>query len=793
MDNRSLRVNATTATKLQDETAPDAGILARVEVRDAPKAERRKGAFFSLFPITPDGACSCQAGANCAAIGKHPNVPGWQSLTESACHGAGGRGFQTGHDIFVLDVDVSKGKPGAESLAELVKRHGQLPSTVKVKTGGGGWHYFFQMPEFFVKNSKSELGEGLDIRGTGGYVVAPGSPHRSGGMYTLAPEDDIDPAPAPQWLLDWLLENGKETGVQHRDRQTNGPDATATYDVVEDGHPEFEERCAFAAEVCKREKRYLRKQADGKNENATFVLCQKLTRGLRLPVEVAKQIFYEHYNSKLPVADRWGNESEIDHKLEQAVTIGQAIPVDEIYQAMKFANFGCKPASSDGASFLAELAGRASKPKPPRRKPNPKHEYSFTPGHDIAFGAEKKRIGPEHTTSLLCGGPGGEEWSGVFQFDEFRDEPIAINPPTKLECEKEGGVTEADCDAIVLWLEHQGFIAKSARAVRSAVIQAARSQSFHPVREYLDELPPGDPTLLDDLAAKVFGATDPLENEFLKKFLVSAVKRIKSPGCKVDTTLVLVCKQGEHKSSFVECLFGEFVNTQMPSSFKDRDASHALIGYWGIEFGEMQRYMILQNADDVKDFLSRGTDRYRTFNWGGRERRKRQCVCIGTTNDTDFLVDPTGARRFWPIEVRSKIDIEKLTAMRDSIWAAAVALEKSGYEHWFENENDPALLQLKAKYQQEDAWHGAVAKYLQGKATVSCSQVYLDAVLRGDTAKVDSMNDVGRKRVQACLRRLGCTPDQRRIDGVSQRVWDVPVELASLPSEVKGALSGLSN
>jgi hypothetical protein len=101
--------------------------------------------------------------------------------------------------VIVLDVD---GRAGAESLHELEREHGELPDTVRVVTGGGGAHYYFKDPGG-VRNSAGKLGPGLDVRGDGGYVVCPPSPHPSGRRYEWdVPPDEAELAEPPAWLLE---------------------------------------------------------------------------------------------------------------------------------------------------------------------------------------------------------------------------------------------------------------------------------------------------------------------------------------------------------------------------------------------------------------------------------------------------------------------------------------------------------------------------------------------------------------------------------------------------------------
>src|SRR5207247_8069460 len=85
--------------------------------------------------------------------------------------------------------------------------HGPLPDTPHVLTGGGGTHIYLAHPGSTVACSAGKLGPGLDVRGGGGYVVAPPSLHISGHPYAweigFGP-DEIGLAAAPSWLLDLM-------------------------------------------------------------------------------------------------------------------------------------------------------------------------------------------------------------------------------------------------------------------------------------------------------------------------------------------------------------------------------------------------------------------------------------------------------------------------------------------------------------------------------------------------------------------------------------------------------------
>ncbi len=105
--------------------------------------------------------------------------------------------------LVVLDVDPAKG--GLSSLAAVEATFGPLPATVRVRTGGGGLHLCFRHPGHPVACAVA-LRPGLDVRGDGGYVVAPPSIHPSGRPYIFEPGGPREPAPLPGWLAQLLHE-----------------------------------------------------------------------------------------------------------------------------------------------------------------------------------------------------------------------------------------------------------------------------------------------------------------------------------------------------------------------------------------------------------------------------------------------------------------------------------------------------------------------------------------------------------------------------------------------------------
>jgi hypothetical protein len=96
--------------------------------------------------------------------------------------------------LVVLDVDMPEGFASHEALEA---KQGRLPVTYTTTMPSGGKHYYFRHPGGTVPNSAGKLGPGLDVRGDGGYVVAPPSRLVNGGNYRVHLATDLEVWPLP--------------------------------------------------------------------------------------------------------------------------------------------------------------------------------------------------------------------------------------------------------------------------------------------------------------------------------------------------------------------------------------------------------------------------------------------------------------------------------------------------------------------------------------------------------------------------------------------------------------------
>jgi putative DNA primase/helicase len=180
-------------------------------------------------PVDHDGRRRCSCGkADCPSPAKHPvgrlaprglldasrNPARIASWFEREAWNVGiATGAASG--IVVLDIDPRHG--GKRSLVALEAEHGPLPPTWRFLTGGGGEHMLFRHPGGSVKNSAGKVGPGIDVRGDGGYIVAPPSIHIGGRPYAISVDhhpDDTPLAEMPPWLLSLIAEPSAPAAIR---------------------------------------------------------------------------------------------------------------------------------------------------------------------------------------------------------------------------------------------------------------------------------------------------------------------------------------------------------------------------------------------------------------------------------------------------------------------------------------------------------------------------------------------------------------------------------------------------
>lgn len=259
----------------------------------------------------------------------------------------------------------------------------------------------------------------------------------------------------------------------------------------------------------------------------------------------------------------------------------------------------------------------------------------------------------------------------------------------------------------------------SSQKVDDALALEFEKKKFHPIREYIcaqkwDGIPRVNTLLID-----YFGAEDnAYTRAAIRKTLVAAVARVFEPGIKFDTALILVGEQGTYKSTFVKKLGMEWFSDTF-TTVQGKESFEQIQGAWLIEMAELSGLKKAE-VESIKHYISKREDTFRPAYGRTVETYKRQCVFFGTTNNKDFLRDPTGNRRFMPIDVRpeyvTKSVNDDLTQDEvNQIWAEAYQLYLAKEPLYLVGDEDIIAKIEQHKHSEADERKGIIEEYLNTK------------------------------------------------------------------------------
>jgi putative DNA primase/helicase len=397
---------------------------------------------------------------------------------------------------------------------------------------------------------------------------------------------------------------------------------------------------------------------------------------------------------------------------------------------------------------LAELKAKLSAPTGAGPAAGPKRHRTIPKDWDILLTKEGSTAAClQNAITILAK---DSDWAGVLTFDVFRSKLIFSRPPPLFpdDAPKEpiqpGDVLEDEhYSMIAAWLSRAYRVNFPTNRVTEAVQVVARQNTCHPVRAYLEALPPWDgvrrldrmlatyfhagPVPIGEVAPEVWHAIaenqPPGDNALVRKFvylakvgrwfMTSAVARAYEPGCRVQVVLILEGFQGKGKSEAIQTLVPDVTwFSDTPLDLRNKDSYQALQGIWVYELQEFDGVLRRAGEEAAKAFFSAGIDTYRKAYGREVQAYRRQNVFIGSTNKGAYLPDETGNRRYWPAEVRG-LDIPALRRDRDQLWAEALHLyHDKGPRYPLSAEEVELFTEEQDARFIVDPWHDDVAGHL---------------------------------------------------------------------------------
>lgn len=264
-------------------------------------------------------------------------------------------------------------------------------------------------------------------------------------------------------------------------------------------------------------------------------------------------------------------------------------------------------------------------------------------------------------------------------------------------------ITDDDVVVIKEWFSNRFRFEPSLALIYEALTAIAVKNGFHPVRDYIlsiewDGVERLDTWLKDYVSAK---APEPYLSDVSRKIICAMVARVFQPGIKFDSMPVLEGDQGVGKSSAARILASEQWFADHLPDLRHPDARLNLQGKWVTEMGELAS-LKKSELETVKAYISSQSDHVRAPYGRKAMDLKRQSVFIGTTNESFYLKDKSGNRRYWPIPV-GQCDFQGLQAVRDQLFAEAYFVWSTlGEKLWLEGESKHQAESLQATRMAED-------------------------------------------------------------------------------------------
>ncbi len=209
--------------------------------------------------------------------------------------------------------------------------------------------------------------------------------------------------------------------------------------------------------------------------------------------------------------------------------------------------------------------------------------------------------------------------------------------------------------------------------VQDAVVSACNDDRYDVALKFIRKEEWDKKNRLDTWLSQAYGTPDtPYYRAVGSNFFKGMAKRIIEPGCKFDSVLIIEGKQGCGKSTSLTLIAGEDWHLETTMMPEGKDFFMQMSGKLIVEFSEGESFS-RADTKKMKSVISTRFDTYRTPYEKRPKDIPRRCVFAMTTNNSEFLKDETGNRRFFPIVVEKPfVDLEWLKENRQQMFAEAL-------------------------------------------------------------------------------------------------------------------------
>lgn len=404
---------------------------------------------------------------------------------------------------------------------------------------------------------------------------------------------------------------------------------------------------------------------------------------------------------------------------------------------------------------------------------------------------------------------------GLLGHNTFTDRRMLMREPPPME---DGGFLmpgpyprswhDEDISLVQAYMQRVWAPRFQRNTIADAMNVTAMSFPFHPVRDWLNGLVWDGKKRIDNWLVNAFDVRNnevegsdewKRKNAYFRaigaKFLIAAVRRVRHPGCKFDSMLILEGPQRIGKSTALLTLFGrDYFSDNVPPDLSNRDAAIALHGLWCLEFAEIE-HLVRTEVETIKAFLSRAMDHYRPVHGRDFVDVPRQGVLAGTTNSDDYLRDVSGNTRMWPAPCQSA-DVHWIELNRDQLWAEACQREAAGEAIWLDDEDTQKIAGATTESRMsEEVWQPAIVAWLKTPPANLDPYLTSAAILQFAIGMdPEKMTKAASMRVGIVMRTLGWErgdlwePKKEGEKGRSIKVWRLPEK-----AKGSGEVAGLGN
>lgn len=260
------------------------------------------------------------------------------------------------------------------------------------------------------------------------------------------------------------------------------------------------------------------------------------------------------------------------------------------------------------------------------------------------------------------------------RFDRFTKQDITDCPDF---CnERDNRIDDESIGKIAIYIENVYGLQLSQPRIIDMLKTTSKERGFNPVHEFIQSATWDNVERIDTVVIRYLGADDtPLTRMQTRKWMVGAVARAFSPGCKFDHILTFTGPQGVGKSTFLNIIAGNWFSDSFSFAHDDKSKIEDITGAWIVEISELNGMKRAHDAEAAKAFLSRVRDDVRPAYARKSESIPRSNVFAATTNETEFLQSCNGNRRWWIIPIKGTGEvrewIDKLKSEVPQLWAEA--------------------------------------------------------------------------------------------------------------------------